>query len=183
MEHIWQSLCIVRMTSYGKHLKSPHFQEKLNYGCCYLGDTKNALHSGTNNSTSEMCVECPVFTGTVTPQVPSSTTSLISFGTCVNGDREASRPHLYHKATPTPQDPPSSLLLITSRLQGPAITLPRRFPFIIDWILRESAVLLQGSRSSVVRALTAKVGGLGFDSQWLPMHFFLSWFTISCSCW
>ena len=34
-------------------------------------------------------------------------------------------------------------------------------------ILRESAGLLQGSRSSVVRVLTAKVGGLGFDSQWL----------------
>ena len=30
--------------------------------------------------------------------------------------------------------------------------------------------LLQGSHSSVVRASTAKVGGLGFDSQWLPMH-------------
>ena len=27
--------------------------------------------------------------------------------------------------------------------------------------------LLQGSRSSVVRASTAKVGGLGFDPQWL----------------
>ena len=32
--------------------------------------------------------------------------------------------------------------------------------------------MLQGSRSSVVRALTAKVGGLGFDSQWLPKHFY-----------
>ena len=29
----------------------------------------------------------------------------------------------------------------------------------------------QGSRSSVVRASTAKVGGLGFDSQWLPKFF------------
>ena len=29
--------------------------------------------------------------------------------------------------------------------------------------------MLQGSRSSVVRASTAKVGGLGFDSQWLPI--------------
>ena len=36
---------------------------------------------------------------------------------------------------------------------------------------RVHAGLLQGSRSSVVRALTAKVGGLGFNSQWLPMHF------------
>ena len=43
-------------------------------------------------------------------------------------------------------------------------------------ILRESAGLLQGSHSSVVRASsTAEVGGLRFDSQWLPMHFlFLS---------
>ena len=39
-------------------------------------------------------------------------------------------------------------------------------------MLRVSAGLLQGSRSSVVRASTAKVGGLGFDSQWLPKHFF-----------
>ena len=43
-------------------------------------------------------------------------------------------------------------------------------------ILREGAGLLQGSRSSVVRASTAKVGGLGFDSQWLPMHFFFGMF-------
>ena len=33
------------------------------------------------------------------------------------------------------------------------------------------AGLLQGSRSSMVRASTAKVGGLGFDSQWLPKFF------------
>ena len=32
----------------------------------------------------------------------------------------------------------------------------------------------QGSRSSVVRASTAKVGGLGFDSQWLPMLQYVS---------
>ena len=37
---------------------------------------------------------------------------------------------------------------------------------------KKGAGLLQGSRSSVVRASTAKVGGLGFDSQWLLMHFF-----------
>ena len=37
-------------------------------------------------------------------------------------------------------------------------------------ILKEGAGLLQGSRSSVVRASTAKVGDLGLDSQWLPMH-------------
>ena len=29
-----------------------------------------------------------------------------------------------------------------------------------------------GSRSSVVKVLTAKVKSLGFDSQWLPKHFF-----------
>ena len=33
------------------------------------------------------------------------------------------------------------------------------------------AELLRGSRSSVVRVSTAKVGGLGFDSQWLPKFF------------
>ena len=38
-------------------------------------------------------------------------------------------------------------------------------------ILNGDAGLLQGSRSSVVRASTAKVGGLGFDSQWLPKFF------------
>ena len=38
-------------------------------------------------------------------------------------------------------------------------------------ILNGDAGLLQGSRSSVVRASTAKVGGLGFDSQWLPKVF------------
>ena len=38
-------------------------------------------------------------------------------------------------------------------------------------ILKEGAGLLRGSRSSVVRVSTAKVGGLGYDSQWLPMHF------------
>ena len=38
-------------------------------------------------------------------------------------------------------------------------------------MLRKGAGLLQGSRSSVVRVSTAEVGGLGFDSQWLPMHF------------
>ena len=38
-------------------------------------------------------------------------------------------------------------------------------------ILNGDAGLLQGSRSSVVRASTAKVGGLGFDSQWLPRFF------------
>ena len=43
-------------------------------------------------------------------------------------------------------------------------------------ILKEGAGLLQCSRSSVVRASTAKVRGLGFDSQWLPMHFFFSMF-------
>ena len=37
-------------------------------------------------------------------------------------------------------------------------------------ILRESAGLLQGSHSSVARALTANVGGRGFDPQWLPMY-------------
>ena len=31
------------------------------------------------------------------------------------------------------------------------------------------AGLLQGSRSSVVKVSTVKVGGLGFDPQWLPM--------------
>ena len=40
------------------------------------------------------------------------------------------------------------------------------------------AGLLWGSRSSVVRALTTKVGGLGFDSQWLPMHFCLQYVSI-----
>ena len=34
--------------------------------------------------------------------------------------------------------------------------------------------MVQGSRSSVVRASTAKVGGLGFDSQWLPMYLYVS---------
>ena len=38
-------------------------------------------------------------------------------------------------------------------------------------ILNGDAGLLRGSRSSVVRASTAKVGGLGFDSQWLPKFF------------
>ena len=38
-------------------------------------------------------------------------------------------------------------------------------------ILNGDAGLLQGSRNSVVRASTAKVGGLGFDSQWLPKFF------------
>ena len=38
-------------------------------------------------------------------------------------------------------------------------------------ILNGDAGLLQGSRSSVVRASTAKVGGLGFDSQWLIKFF------------
>ena len=37
--------------------------------------------------------------------------------------------------------------------------------------LNGDAGLLRGSRSSVVRASTAKVGGLGFDSQWLPKFF------------
>ena len=45
---------------------------------------------------------------------------------------------------------------------------PRASHVVQAQILRESAGLLQGSRSSVVRASTAKVGGLGFDSQWLP---------------
>ena len=45
-------------------------------------------------------------------------------------------------------------------------------------ILRESAGLLQGSRSSVVRASTGKVGGLGFNSKWLPMHFSLQFVSI-----
>ena len=44
-------------------------------------------------------------------------------------------------------------------------------------ILNGDAGLLQGSRSSVVRASTAKVGGLGFDSQWLP-KFFLQYVSI-----
>ena len=39
-------------------------------------------------------------------------------------------------------------------------------------ILRESAGLLQGSRSSVVRASTAKVGGLEFDSQFPSVCFY-----------
>ena len=43
-------------------------------------------------------------------------------------------------------------------------------------ILKEGAGLLQGSHNSVVRAPTAKVGGLGFNSQWLPMHFFFGVF-------
>ena len=43
-------------------------------------------------------------------------------------------------------------------------------------ILKKGAGLQYGSRSSVVRASTAKDGGLGFDSQWLPMHFFFSLF-------
>ena len=43
-------------------------------------------------------------------------------------------------------------------------------------ILKEGAGLLQGSRSSVIRVSTAKVGGLGFDSQWLPVHFFFGMF-------
>ena len=34
------------------------------------------------------------------------------------------------------------------------------------------AGLLQGSRSLMVRASTAKVGGLGFNPKWLPRHFF-----------
>ena len=38
-------------------------------------------------------------------------------------------------------------------------------------ILNGDAGLLQGSRSSVVRASTAKVGGHGFDFQWLPKFF------------
>ena len=38
-------------------------------------------------------------------------------------------------------------------------------------VLNGDAGLLRGSRSSVVRASTAKVGGLGFDSQWLPKFF------------
>ena len=37
---------------------------------------------------------------------------------------------------------------------------------------RESAWLLCGSRSSVVRVSTAKAGGLWFDSQWLPRNLF-----------
>ena len=41
--------------------------------------------------------------------------------------------------------------------------------YIQTLILRESAGLLQDSRNSVVGA---KVGGLGFDSQWLPRHFY-----------
>ena len=41
--------------------------------------------------------------------------------------------------------------------------------------LRESAGLLQGSCSSVIRASTAKIGGLGFDSQ-LATHAFFSRF-------
>ena len=40
-------------------------------------------------------------------------------------------------------------------------------------ICKYSHGLLRGSCSSEVRASTAKVGGLGFDPQWLPMHFFL----------
>ena len=36
-------------------------------------------------------------------------------------------------------------------------------------ILKKGAGLLQGSRNSVIRASTAKVGDLDFD--WLPMHF------------
>ena len=43
-------------------------------------------------------------------------------------------------------------------------------------ILKEGAGLLQGSRGSVVRALTAKVEDLGFDSQRLPMYFFFGMF-------
>ena len=43
-------------------------------------------------------------------------------------------------------------------------------------IVKKGAGLLQGSCSSVVRASTAKVGGLGFDSLWLPLHFFFSMF-------
>ena len=38
-------------------------------------------------------------------------------------------------------------------------------------ILNGDTGLLQGSRSSVVRASTAKFGGLGFDTQWLPKFF------------
>ena len=45
-------------------------------------------------------------------------------------------------------------------------------------ILKEASGLLQGSRSSVVRASTAKVGGLGFDSQWLAHAFFLWYVSI-----
>ena len=54
------------------------------------------------------------------------------------------------------------------------VWLPRPSPMIVlhALILRESARLLQGRCSSVVREPTAKVGGLGFNSQWLPMHFF-----------
>ena len=48
-------------------------------------------------------------------------------------------------------------------------------------ILGKSAGLRQGSRRSVVRASTAKVGGLGFDSQWLPMHFSVQ-FVSTTSC-
>ena len=50
-------------------------------------------------------------------------------------------------------------------------------------LLKKNTWLLQDSRSSVVRVLTAKVGSLGFDSQWLPMHFFsqfVSLLMISC---
>ena len=45
-------------------------------------------------------------------------------------------------------------------------------------ILNGNAGLLQGSHSSVVRVSTAKIGGLGFDSQWLPKFFFLQYVSI-----
>ena len=68
---------------------------------------------------------------------------------------------------------------------------PYRFGVLVDVACcsssrGESAGLLQSSHSSVVRAPTAKVGGLGFDSQRLPRHFFSQFVSVliyytSCS--
>ena len=43
---------------------------------------------------------------------------------------------------------------------------PHRHKYM--YLYSTCAGLLQGSCSSVVKTSTAKVGGLGFDSQWLP---------------
>ena len=61
------------------------------------------------------------------------------------------------------------------------IFLPRPSSSLVNFqaqMLKESAGLLKGSRNSVIRASTAKVGGLGFDPQWLPIHFSLQYVSI-----
>ena len=43
--------------------------------------------------------------------------------------------------------------------------------YMVDVACSSSLNSEWGCRSSVVRASTAKVGGLGFNSQWLPKFF------------